>query len=66
MCLTGVFARDLIFLLFMVLFASNGGDRRSSTLLASCCNSAGSLQSERPPCPLDVGRSSICVRADEI
>jgi hypothetical protein len=29
MCLTGEFARDLMFLLFVALFASNGGDRTS-------------------------------------
>jgi len=66
MCLTGEFARDLMFLLFVALFASNGGDRWSSTLLASCCSSAGSLQSERPPCPVDAARTSVCVRANEI
>jgi hypothetical protein len=66
MCLTGEFARDLMFLLFVALFASNGGDRWASTLLASCSSSAGSLHSERPPCPVDAGRTSVCVRANEI
>jgi hypothetical protein len=66
MHLTGEFARDLMFLLFAALFASNGGDRWPSTLPASCRGSAGSLQSERPPCPVDAARSSICVRVDEI
>ena len=66
MCLTGEFARDLMYLLFVGLVASNGGDRWSSTLLASCCSSSGSFQSERPPCPIDAGRTSVCVRANEI
>jgi hypothetical protein len=66
MHLTGKFARDLMVLLFAVLFASNGGDRWSSKLPASCCGRAGSLQSERPPCPVDAAHSSICVKADEI
>ena len=35
MCLTGEFARDLMFLLFVALFASNGGDRWSSTAAAA-------------------------------
>ena len=66
MCLTGEFARDLMFLLFVALFASNGRDRWSSTLLASCRGSAGSLQSEMPPRPVETVRSSINVRADEM
>ena len=66
MHLTGERACDLTFVLFAPLFAGCSGDHRSSTLLASRRGSAGSLQSEMPPRPVETARSSINVRADEM
>jgi hypothetical protein len=55
-----------VFMSFAALLAGCSEDHSSSTLLASCCGSAGFLQSQRPSRAINAARTSITLSADEI